>query len=44
MVDELITILIEDILLSSTNSYFTREEIAKEEQLAELPMLIIIEI
>lgn len=43
MVDELIQTLVEDIL-SSTNSYFTIVGIAKEEQLAELPMLIIIEI
>lgn len=43
MVDELILSLVEDILLSSTNSYFTVSEIAKEEQLTELPMLIVIE-
>lgn len=43
MVGELTTdiLLVED--LTSTNSYFTNENISKEEQLCELPMLIIID-
>lgn len=44
MVDKLIELLVEVMLLSSTNSYFTNKEIAQEKQLAELPMLIIIKI
>lgn len=42
MVDKLIELLVEVMLLSSTNSYFTNNKIAKEEQLKELPNLIII--
>lgn len=44
MVEELIQALVEGILLSSTNSYFTIVVIAKEKQLTEFTILIIIEI
>lgn len=35
-------LLVEDKLLSSTNSYFTNKNVSKEQQLKELPNLIII--